>query len=89
MSDSFPLIGTPTNSSVPDDVAYRDDIETIDPDEQETHAKIIQTMTDRRHISREKHGKSLRIARKRHGGSFLQVEFSTSDRQTACRPRRF
>ena len=47
---------------MPDYVPYRDDIETIDPDEQETHAKIIQTMTDGQHISREKYGKSVRIS---------------------------
>ena len=35
---------------MPNYVPYRDDIETIDPDEQETHAKIIKTMTGRQHI---------------------------------------
>ena len=63
---------------MPDYVPYRDDIETIDPDEQETHAKIIQTMTDGQHISREKYGKSVRISHaKAHG--LLKGELIVSD----------
>ena len=73
----FPFDLNPTKL-MPDYVPYRDDIETIDPDEQETHAKIIQTMTDGQHISREKYGKSVRISHaKAHG--LLKGELIVSD----------
>ncbi len=53
---------------MPTYVPYRDDIETIDPDEQQTSSKIIQTMTDGQNITREKYGKSVRISHaKSHG----------------------
>ncbi len=53
---------------MPNYVLYRDDIETIDPDEQETRAKIIQVMTDGQNITREKYGKAVRISHaKAHG----------------------
>ena len=49
-------------------VPYRDDIETIEPDEAETQAKIIEVMTDGQHKSREKYGTSVRISHaKAHG----------------------
>lgn len=53
---------------MPTYVPYRDDIETIAPDEGETQAKIVQVMTDGQHITREKYGTSVRISHaKAHG----------------------
>ena len=47
---------------------YRDDIETIEPDEAETHAKIVEVMTKGMHLAREKYGRSVRISHaKAHG----------------------
>ena len=40
----------------------RDDLETIEPDEPETHAKIIEMMTKGIHLEREKYGRSVRIS---------------------------
>ena len=49
-------------------VLYRDDVETIAPDEQETRAKIIEVMTTGQNITREKYGKAVRISHaKAHG----------------------
>ena len=63
---------------MPNYVPYREDIETIAPDEQETHAKIVQVMTDGQHISREKYGHSVRISHaKAHG--LLKGELIVSD----------
>ena len=53
---------------MPKYIAYRDDIETIETDEQETHAKIIQVMIDGMKNTREKYGTSVRISHaKAHG----------------------
>ena len=53
---------------MPNYVLYRDDVETIEPSEQETNAKIIQVMTDGQNITREKYGKAVRISHaKAHG----------------------
>ena len=41
---------------------YRHDIETIDPDEHETHDKIIKLMTEGMHAVREKTGENVRIS---------------------------
>jgi hypothetical protein len=41
---------------------YRDDIETIELDEQETHDKIIQLMTEGMHSVRDNTGKNVRIS---------------------------
>ena len=41
---------------------FRDDVETIDEDEAETHAKIIEVMTEGMHKVREKTGKDVRIS---------------------------
>ncbi len=47
---------------------YTDTLETIEPDEQETHAKIIEVMTTGQNITREKYGKAVRISHaKAHG----------------------
>ena len=47
---------------MPNYVPYRDDIETIAPDEGETQAKIIEVMTDGQNTTREKYGKAVRIS---------------------------
>jgi hypothetical protein len=53
---------------MPNYVLYREDIETIAPDEQETHNKIIEVMTEGHHTTREKYGKAVRISHaKAHG----------------------
>ena len=53
---------------MPNYVLYRDDIETIAPDEQETSQKIIDVMTKGQNITREKYGKAVRISHaKAHG----------------------
>ena len=53
---------------MPDYLLYHDDLETIEPDEAETHAKIVQLMTDGQNITREKYGKAVRISHaKAHG----------------------
>ena len=41
---------------------YHDGIETIEPDEQETHAKIIEVMTDGMNLTHHKYGKGVRIS---------------------------
>ena len=53
---------------MPHYIPYRDDIETIEPDESATHAKIIEVMTDGMKNTREKYGTSVRISHaKAHG----------------------
>lgn len=53
---------------MPNYVLYRDDIETIESDEQETEASIVKTMTDGHNLTREKYGKAVRISHaKAHG----------------------
>lgn len=53
---------------MPNYLLYRDDIETIDPDEKATRDKIIQVMTEGQNITREKYGKAVRISHaKAHG----------------------
>ena len=53
---------------MPNYLRYRDDIETIEPDEQETFSKIVQVMTEGQNITREKYGKAVRISHaKAHG----------------------
>ncbi len=47
---------------MPNYLLYRDDLETIEPDEQETHEKIVELMTKGMHIVREKYGRSVRIS---------------------------
>ena len=41
---------------------YRDDVETIEKDEADTHAKIIEVMTEGMHKVREKTGRDVRIS---------------------------
>ncbi len=41
---------------------YRDDVETVEKDEAETHAKIIEVMTEGMHKVREKVGKDVRVS---------------------------
>lgn len=49
-------------------ISYRDDLETIASDEADTHAKIIEVMTDGQNTTREKYGRSVRISHaKAHG----------------------
>ncbi len=50
---------------------YRDDIETVESDEQETHDKIIKLMTDGMHLVREKSGENVRIS---HAKAFGLLE---------------
>ncbi len=53
---------------MPNYLLYREDIETIEPDEAETHSKIIDVMTKGQNITREKYGKAVRISHaKAHG----------------------
>jgi hypothetical protein len=44
---------------MPAHLLYRDDIETIEPDEQDTHNKIIELMTQGMHLVRENTGKKI------------------------------
>ena len=54
--------------NVPDYLKYRDDLETIAPDEPETHRKIIEVMTHGMNLGREKYGRTVRISHaKAHG----------------------
>ena len=47
---------------------YREDIETVAPDEAETFAKIVEVMTKGQNITREKYGTAVRISHaKAHG----------------------
>ncbi len=41
---------------------YRDDLETVESDEGETHDKIIELMTEGMHLVREKSGENIRIS---------------------------
>ena len=53
---------------MPNYLLYRDDVETIAPDENETNAKIVEVMTKGMHLAREKYGRSVRISHaKAHG----------------------
>ena len=53
---------------MPDYTLYRPDVEIVEPDEAETHGKIINLMTDGQNITREKYGKAVRISHaKAHG----------------------
>ena len=53
---------------MPEHVRYRDDLETIAPDEAETFAKIVDLMTRGMHLVREKAGESVRVSHaKAHG----------------------
>ena len=53
---------------MPNYLLYRDDLETIEPDEPETHQKIIDVMTEGMHLVRQKSGENLRISHaKAHG----------------------
>ena len=53
---------------MPNYLLYRDDIETIAPDEAETKQKIADVMTDGLRLAREKYGRSVRISHaKAHG----------------------
>lgn len=63
-------------------IPYRDDLETIGPDEAETHAKIIELMTGGMNRVRKQHpegdGQPVRISHaKAHG--FLKGEFTVED----------
>ena len=52
---------------MPNFLLYSDSVETIEPDEAETHAKIIEVMT-KGQKSPAKHGKAVRISHaKAHG----------------------
>ncbi len=58
---------------MPTYVPYRDDIETLEPDEPETFQKIIDTMLQGQHNVRAKYGESVRVSHaKAHG--FLKGE---------------
>ena len=57
---------------MPTYVPYRDDLETIAADEAETHAKIIQVMTDGQNVTREKCGKAVRIRRQENGSTLAE-----------------
>ena len=60
---------------MPTYVPYRDDVETIAPDEAETHGKIIEVMTYGQNVTREKYGKAVRISHaKAH--AFLRGELT-------------
>ncbi len=53
---------------MPNYLAYRDDLETIAPDEKETFAKIVEVMTYGQNVTRQKYGKVVRISHaKAHG----------------------
>ena len=53
---------------MPDYTPYRDDLETVAPDEAETQAKIIEVMTQGQNTTREKYGRAVRISHaKAHG----------------------
>ena len=53
---------------MPDYALYSPDVEKIEPDEQETHEKIIQLMTAGQNYTREKYGRAVRISHaKAHG----------------------
>ena len=59
-------------------ILYRDDVETIEADEAETHAKIIEVMTAGQNLVSEKHGGPVRISHaKAHG--FLKGELIVPD----------
>ena len=47
---------------MPNYLMYRDDLETIAPDESETEQKIITVMTDGMEMARQKYGRSVRIS---------------------------
>ena len=60
--------GSHPGTFMPDDLACRDDLETIASDEKETFAKIVEVMTDGLNVTREKCGKAVRISHaKAHG----------------------
>ncbi len=62
---------------MPNYVPYREDIETIAPDEAETFAKIVEVMTKGQNITREKYGTAVRISHaKAHG--LLRGELTVS-----------
>ena len=47
---------------MPNYLMYRDDLETIAPDEQETKQKIVDVMTQGMELARQKYGRSVRIS---------------------------
>ena len=47
---------------MPNYLMYRDDIETIAPDESETKQKIVDVMTDGMELARKKYGRSVRVS---------------------------
>lgn len=47
---------------MPNYLMYRDDIETIAPDENETKQKIVDVMTEGMELARQKYGRSVRIS---------------------------
>ncbi len=54
--------------AMPNYLLYREDVETIAPDEAETKQKIADVMTDGMKLAREKYGRSVRISHaKAHG----------------------
>lgn len=63
---------------MPTYVPYRPEVETIEPDETEIFAKIVEVMTDGQNITREKYGKAVRISHaKAHG--ILKGELIVND----------
>ena len=48
---------------MPNYLHYSDNVETIEPDEKETHGKIVEVMSKGDALTREKYGKSVRISR--------------------------
>lgn len=47
---------------MPNYLLYRDDLETIAPDENETEQKIVEVMTQGMEMARQKYGRSVRIS---------------------------
>ena len=55
-------------AAMPNYLLYRDDLETIAPDEAETNQKIVDVMTKGMELAREKYGRSVRVSHaKAHG----------------------
>lgn len=63
---------------MPNYLLYRDDLETIAPDENETKQKIVEVMTKGMELAREKYGRSVRISHaKAH--ALLKGELTVED----------
>lgn len=63
---------------MPNYLLYRDDLETIAPDENETKQKIVEVMTKGMELAREKYGRSVRVSHaKAH--ALLKGELTVKD----------